>query len=60
MAIELRERRTQEQDFQLGVRKSGELLAHVRRGDGGCFQYYRGALNEVTYEFEDDDLDQLK
>ena len=63
MAIEFRERRTQEQDFRLEVRKAGELLGHVRRGDGGFFQYYRGALGAldgVTFEFEDDDLDRLK
>jgi hypothetical protein len=54
MAIEFRERRTQEQDFRLEVRKAGELLGHVRRGDGGFFQYYRGALGAldgVTFEF---------
>jgi hypothetical protein len=60
MGIEFRARPAQDHDFQLEVRKSGALLGYVRRSDGRFFQYYRGPLNEVTYEFEDDDLDRLK
>jgi len=60
MGIEFRERRTQEHYFQLEVRKSGSLVGHVRRDASGAFQYYRGPLNELLFEFEDDDLDRLK
>ena len=59
MSIDFREYQTQERDFQLEVRKSGLLLGYVRR-DGAFFQYYRGAINEVMFEFEDDDLHRLK
>ena len=59
MSLDFREHPTQEYDFQLEVRKSGVLLGYVRR-DGDFFQYYRGAVNEVMFEFEDDDLDRLK
>jgi hypothetical protein len=59
MSIAFREHPTQENDFQLEVRKSGVLLGYVRR-DGDFFQYCRGAVNDVMFEFEDDDLDRLK
>jgi len=36
------------------------LIGHVRRGERGFFQYYRGAENIVMYDFEDADLQQLK
>jgi hypothetical protein len=36
------------------------LVGHVRRDASGFFQYYRGPLNELLFEFEDDDLDRLK
>jgi hypothetical protein len=60
MSIEFRERPTSAYDFQLEVRKSGVLLGHVRRTAKGVYQYYRGPLNELTYEFEDTDLGRLK
>jgi len=60
VGIEFRERPTQERDFLLEVRKSGALLGQVRRYASGFFQYYRGALNELVFEFEDDDLERLK
>ena len=60
MSIDFRESPTQEHAFQLEVRKSDVLLGYVRRGDDGFFQYYRGSIHEVMFEFEDDDLDRLK
>jgi len=60
MGIEFRERRTEAHDFQLEVRKSGSLVGRVRRDASGFFQYYRGPMNELLFEFEDDDLDRLK
>ena len=60
MGIEFRERPTQEHHFQLEVRKAGVLIGHVRHSAQGFFQYYRGPLNLLMYEFEDDDLDRLK
>ncbi|HKE91502.1 MAG TPA: hypothetical protein VKB45_14305 [Gemmatimonadales bacterium] len=32
----------------------------MRRYASGFFQYYRGAVNELVFEFEDDDLERLK
>jgi hypothetical protein len=55
MSIEFRERPTLEHVFQLEVRNSG----HVHRNPRGIFQY-RGPLNQLMYEFEDDDLDWIK
>jgi hypothetical protein len=60
VSIEFRERPTPEYDFPLEVRKSGVLLGHVRRNAKGAYQYYRGPLNQLMYEFEDDDLDRIK
>ena len=60
MSIEFRERPTLEHVFQLEVRKSGALLGHVRRNPRRIFQYYRGPLNQLMYEFQDDDLDRIK
>ena len=60
MNIEFRERPTQEHNFQLEVRKAGALIGHLRRSADGFFQYYRGPLNLLMYEFEDDDLERLK
>jgi hypothetical protein len=60
MSIEFRERATLEHVFQLEVRKCGALVGHVRRNPRGTFQYYRGPLNQLMYEFEDDDLDRIK
>ncbi len=59
MSIEFRERPTLEHVFQLEVRNSGALLGHVHRNPRGIFQY-RGPLNQLMYEFEDDDLDWIK
>lgn len=59
MSIDFREQPTPEYRFQLEVRKTGVLVGYVRR-DGDFFQYYRGAVNQVIFEFEDDDLDRLK
>jgi len=60
MNIEFRERPTQEHNFQLEVHKAGALMGHLRRSADGFFQYYRGPLNLLMYEFEDDDLERLK
>ena len=60
MGIEFREHPSQERDLVLEVRKSGAVIGHVRRGDEGFFQYYRGPDNQVLFEFEDDDLERLK
>jgi hypothetical protein len=60
MSIEFRERSTPEHVFQWEVRKSGALLGHVRRNARGLYQYYRGPLNQLMYEFQDDDLDRIK
>ena len=60
MTIEFRECPTQERGFVFEVRKSGALIGHVRRGDESFFQYYRGPLNALMFEFEDDDLERLK
>src|SRR5207249_7120189 len=60
MSIEFRERPTLEHVFQLEVWKSGALIGHVRRNPRGIFQYYRGPLNQLMYEFQDDDLDRIK
>ena len=60
MSIKFRERPTMEHVFQLEVRKAGALLGHVRRDAKGFYQYYRGPLNQLMYEFEDDDLDRMK
>jgi hypothetical protein len=46
--------------LQLEVRKSGALIGHIRCDEKGFYQYYRGPLNQLIYEFEDDDLDRLK
>jgi len=60
MSIEFRERPTVERASQLEVRKSGALLGHIRRNPRGKYQYYRGPLNQLMYEFEDDDLDRIE
>jgi hypothetical protein len=63
ISIEFREHRehhTLGQPFQLRVVRSGVVIGHVRRNAGGVFQYYRGEFNELTYEFQDPDLDKLK
>lgn len=60
MSIEFRERPTMEHVFQLEVRKSGALIGHIRRDEKGFYQYYRGPLNQLIFEFEDDDLDRMK
>jgi hypothetical protein len=60
MNIEFRERPTQGHNFQLEVRQAGALIGRVRRSADGVFQYYRGPLNLLMYEFEDDDLERLK
>jgi len=60
MSIEYRERPTQEHSFQLEVRKAAALIGHVRRSADGFFQSYRGPLNLLMYEFEDDNLERLK
>jgi hypothetical protein len=60
MGIEFRERPTQEHNFQLEVRKTGALIGHIRCDAKGCYQYYRGPLNLIIYEFEDDDLERMK
>ena len=51
---------TQEHNFQLEVRKTGALIGHIRCDAKGCYQYYRGPLNLIIYEFEDDDLERMK
>jgi hypothetical protein len=38
----------------------GVLLGDVRRSAKGAYQYYRGPLNQLMYEFEDEDLDRIK
>ena len=58
--IKFRNRSTQPHICLLEVRRSGTLIGHVRRGERGFFQYYRGAENFVMYEFENADLRQLK
>ena len=35
-------------------------VGHVRRHASGFFQYYRDLLNELMFEFEDDDLERLR
>lgn len=60
MSIEFRERPTMEHVFQLEVRKSGALIGHIRCDEKGFYQYYRGPLNQLIFEFEDDDLDRMK
>jgi hypothetical protein len=60
MSIEFREHHTLGQPFELRVARSGVVIGHVRRNAGGVFQYYRGEFNELTYEFQDPDLDKLK
>ena len=60
VSIEFREPPTQEHDFQLAVPKSGVLRGHVRRSARGPYQYYRGPLNQLMFEFEDDDLERMK
>ena len=60
MSIEFRERPTMEHAFQLEVRKSGVLMGHIRCDEKGFCQYYRGPLNQLIFEFEDDDLDRMK
>jgi hypothetical protein len=60
MSIEFRERPTMEHAFQLEVRKSGVLMGHIRCDEKGFYQYYRGPLNQLIFEFEDDDLDRMK
>ena len=60
MSIEFRERPTMEHAFQLEVRKSGALIGHIRCDEKGFYRYYRGPLNQLIYEFEDDDFDRLK
>lgn len=59
-AIKYRNRSSQPHICLLEVRKSGTLIGHVRRGERGFFQYYRGAENLVMYELEHADLQQLK
>jgi hypothetical protein len=59
MDIEFRERPTQEHNFQLEVRKTGTLIGHIRCDANGFYQYYRGPLNLLIYEFEDDDLERM-
>ena len=58
--IKFRNRSTQPHICFLEVCRSGTLIGHVRRGDRGFFQYYRGADNLVMYELEDRDLQRLK
>ena len=60
MEIKFRERNTQPNYFLLEVRRSGTLIGHVRRGERGFFQYFRGEQNFVMYELEHGDLEQLK
>jgi hypothetical protein len=60
MLIEFHERSTAEHAFQLEVRQAGTLLGHVRLNARGVDQYYRGPLNQLMYEFEDDNLDRIK
>jgi len=58
--IKFRNRSTQPHICLLEVRRSCTLICHVRRGERGFFQYFRGAENFVMYELEDADLRQLK
>jgi len=60
MSIEFCERPTMEHAFQLEVRKSGVLMGHIRCDEKGFYQYYRGPLNQLMFEVEDDDLDRMK
>ena len=60
MTIEFCERPTMEHVFQLEVRKAGALIGHIRGDEKGFYQYYRGPLNQLIYEFEDDDLERMK
>ena len=59
-SLEFRERSTLEHVFQWEVRSSGALLGHVRLNANGVYRYYRGPLNQLMYEFEDDDLERMK
>ena len=59
-SLEFRERSTLEHVLQWEVRRSGALLGHVRRNASGAYQYYRGPLNQLMYEFEDEDLERIK
>src|SRR5262249_32406917 len=45
MSIESRERPTMKHVLQLKVRKSGDLIGHIRCNANGFYQYYRGPLN---------------
>ena len=58
--IKFRNRSTQPHICFLEVRRSGTLIGHVRRGERGFFQFFRGPENFVMYELEDADLRQLK
>jgi hypothetical protein len=60
MSIEFLERPTLGHDVQLEVRRSGALVGHIRCDGTGFYQYYRGPLNQLMYEFEDDDLERMK
>jgi hypothetical protein len=35
-------------------------MGHIRCDEKGFYQYYRGPLNQLIFEFEDDDLDRMK
>jgi hypothetical protein len=54
--IKFRNRSTQPYICLLEVRRSGTVIGHVRRGERGIFQYYRGPENFVMYELEHGDL----
>ena len=43
-----------------GESYGSETVRHERRSADGFFQYYRGPLNLLMYEFEDDNLERLK
>jgi hypothetical protein len=60
MPIEFRDHHTLGHPFQLQVLKSGRVIGHVRRNVAGLYQYLRGEFNVLVFEFQSQDLDELK
>jgi hypothetical protein len=55
-----RERPTMEHAFHWKCGSPVVLMGHIRCDEKGFYQYYRGPLNQLIFEFEDDDLDRMK
>jgi len=60
MALEFRDHHTLGHPWQQQVLNAGVVIGHIRRNGGGLYRYYHGPVHQLTAEFADLSLEELK